>query len=70
MEFISKYNLTFITSVNRKYNKKFRNFDEYSLYIFELTKNEIEYYYKLEEDLKEYCKYQQERKNINGKTKC
>lgn len=70
MEFISKYNLTFITSVNRKYNKKFRNFDEYSLYIFELTKNEIEYYYQLEEDLKEYCNYQQERKNINGKTKC
>lgn len=70
MEFISKYNLTFIICVNRKYNKKFRNFDEYSLYIFELTENEIEYYYQLEEDLKEYCKYQQERRAKDGKTKC
>ena len=69
MEFISKYNLTFLSSVNRKYNKRFRTFDEYSLYVFELTSNEIEYYYQLEEDLKEYCEYQQERKNTNGKSK-
>lgn len=69
MEFISKYNLTFLSSVNRKYNKRFRTFDEYSLYVFELTSNEIEYYYQLEEDLKEYCEYQQERKDKNGKSK-
>lgn len=69
MEFISKYNLTFLSSVNKKYNKRFRTFDEYSLFIFELTKKELEYYYQLEEDLKEYCEYQQERKDKNGKPK-
>ena len=70
MEFISKYDLTFISSVNRKYNKKFRNFDEYALFLFE--KNQCKnsnYYYELEQDLEEYCKYQQERKNNNGKTR-
>ena len=36
MEFISKYDITFISSVNRKYGKKFKTFDEYSLYLFEL----------------------------------
>ena len=70
MEYISKYNTTFILNVNRKYNKRFKTFDEYSLFLFELTNDELEYYYKLEEDIKEYCKYQQERKNKDGKTKC
>ena len=69
MEFISKYDMSFIKNINRKYNKKFKNFDEYSLYLFELTKNEVKYYYKLEEDLKEYCDNQQERKYGNGKPK-
>lgn len=69
MEFISKYDLTFISNVNRKYNKKFRNFDEYALFLFEKNGDEVYYYYELEQDLKEYCKYQQERKNNNGKTR-
>ena len=69
MEFISKYNETFLTNVNRKYQKKFRTFDEYSLFLFELTEDELEYYYQLEEDIKEYCNNQQERKNKNGKSK-
>lgn len=69
MEFKSRYNMTFIISINRKYNRKFRTFDDYSLYLFELSKNEMEYYYKLEEDIKEYCNYQQERKNKDGKSK-
>ena len=70
MEFVSNINITFVTSVNRKYNKKFRTFDEYSLFIFDLVdNNELEYYYLMEEDLKEYCKYQQERKNTYGKSK-
>ena len=69
MEFISKYDLSFIKNINRKYNKKFKTFDEYSLFLFELTKSEVDYYYKLEEDLKEYCDYQTERKYGNGKSK-
>lgn len=69
MEFISKYNLTFLTYVNRKYDKKFRSFEDYSLYLFELTEDEGEYYIQLEENLKEYCSYQQERKIKSGKTR-
>ena len=69
MEFVSKYNLTFVKYVNKKYDKKFRTFEEYTLFLFEKTDDEVYYYYKLEEDLKEYCNYQQERKNNNGKSK-
>jgi len=80
MEFISKYDKSFIKNVNRKYNKKFKSFDEYSLFLYELTpdeedcwvelgKKEENYYIKLEEDLKEYCDYQTERKYGNGKSK-
>lgn len=69
MEFVSKYNLTFIKFVNKKYNKKFQNFEDYTLYLFEKTSDEVYYYYELEEDLKDYCKYQKERKNSNGKSK-
>lgn len=70
MEFISKYNLTFINFVNRKYNKKFKSFDEYGLWLYEEKEcsNSI-YYNDLEQDLKEYCDYQQERKKTNGKSK-
>lgn len=71
MEFISKYDMTFISNVNKKYNKKFKTFDEYALYLFELTQNELEYYYQLEEDIKRYSNYQQERKykDVNSKRK-
>ena len=70
MEFISKYNLTFINFVNRKYNKKFKSFDEYGLWLYEEKEcSNSRYYDDLEEDLKEYCDYQQERKKINGKSK-
>ena len=70
MEFISKYNLTFINFVNRKYNKKFKSFDEYGLWLYEEKKcSNSRYYDDLEEDLKEYCDYQQERKKTNGKSK-
>ena len=69
MEFVSKYNLTFIKFINKKYDKKFRTYEEYSLFLFEKTDDEEYYYCNLEEDLKEYCNYQQERKNNYGKTK-
>lgn len=70
MEFISKYNLTFVNYANKKYNKKFQTFDGYSLWLFELVNCEhTKYYEKLEDDIREYCDYQQERKNKNGKSK-
>jgi hypothetical protein len=68
MEFISNYNLTFIKFINKKHNKKFQSFDDYSLFLFEKTSDEVYYYYELEQDLKEYCQYQKERKRNNGKT--
>ena len=70
MEFISKYDISFIKYINRKYNKKFKDFDEYALFLYELLKSEKEYYYKLEDEIKEYCNYQQERKYGNGKYEC
>lgn len=69
MEFVSKYNMTFINSVNKKYNKKFKSFEEYSLYLYDLKQYNADYYYQLEEDLKDYCNYQQERKYNYGKQK-
>ena len=69
MEFISKYDTSFIKYINRKDNKKFKNFDEYSLFLFELKGNdEVYYYYELEQDIKEYSDYQTERKYKNGKS--
>ena len=69
MEFISKYNLTFIKFVNKKYNKKFKAFDDYGLWLYELVdcKNSV-YYDKLEEDIKEYSDFQTERKYNDGKS--
>lgn len=70
MEFISNYNRTFVANVSLKYNKRFKNFEQYALYLFELYNcDDKEYYYKLEEDIREYCNYQQERKKTNGKSK-
>ena len=68
MDFISKYNVPFMVYINKKYNKKFRSFEDYSLYLFELTKDELEYYYQLEEDVRRYSDEQQERKSTNGKS--
>ncbi len=69
MEFISKYDTTFIKFLNRKYGKKFRTFDEYSLYLYDKSDGELDYYYRLEDDIKEYCEFQQERKYGDGKSK-
>lgn len=70
MEFISKYNMTFIRYVNKKYNKRFKSFDDYGLYLWDKHYNKThEYYYALEADLKEYCEFQEERKYNYGKNK-
>ena len=69
MEFISKYNMSFVTFVKVKYNKKFKSFDDYIMFLWETKDyNTLQYYYGLEEDLKEYCE-QQERKKDYGKSK-
>ena len=69
MEFISKYNVTFVKFVNKKYNKKFKEFEDYGLWLFELVdcKNS-RYYDKLEEDIREYSDFQTERKYNDGKS--
>lgn len=70
MEFTSKFNMSFVLFVDKKYNKKFKDFEQYGLYLFELNDcNDREYYYHLEKDIKEYSDYQQERKKTNGKSK-
>ena len=71
MEFISKYDITFTRFLNRKYNRKFKDFNDYAMFLFELVNDdEKDYYYRLEDDIKEYCEYQQERKYGDGKTQC
>lgn len=70
MEFISKYDITFIKFLNRKYSRKFKDFNDYAMFLFEIAnEEEKDYYYRLEDDIKEYCTYQQERKYGDGKTK-
>ena len=70
MEFISKYNLTFVKFVNIKYNKRFRKFEDYGLWLYEEKEcSNSRYYDTLENDIREYCEYQQERKDKNGKSK-
>lgn len=70
MEFISKYNMTFILFVDKKYGKKFKDFEQYSMYLFELNRcSDKEYYYQLEQDIREYSNYQLERKSSYGKSK-
>ena len=70
MEFISKYNLTFIQFVNKKYSKRFQTFDSYALWLYEIEEFENSRYYdKLEEDIKEYSNIQTERKYNYGKSK-
>lgn len=69
MEFISKYNLTFVKFINKKYNKHFKDFEQYGLYLFELNNcNDNDYYYQLEKDIREYSDFQTERKYNNGKS--
>lgn len=58
MNYLGKFDIRFITFVNRKYNKRFRTFDDYSQALYE--KNHNDYYYNLERDIKEYVKWQVE----------
>ena len=65
MGYISRYDLTFLTFVSKKYGwKKFRSFESYSLWLFEekCKNNNEKYYEHLEEDIKEYADWQKGRK--------
>ena len=60
MQFISRYNTSFMAFVYKKYNHIFKNYDYYSEYLLKNCPNE--YYETLEGDLKEYCNWQLERR--------
>ena len=60
MGFISRYDLRFLTLMNRKYNKEFDFFDDYILWLYYDYSNEDrdKYYQRLEKDLWEYVDFQ------------
>jgi len=53
--------ISFLNFINRKYNKMFTCFDDYSMWLFyeKFNKNAEEYYYELEEDLILYVENQE-----------
>ena len=62
-DYISKYDIRFVTFMSRKYrnfdkNVRFRNFDEYVLWLYDDSASEENYYSRLEDDLKEYSDWQ------------
>lgn len=68
MSKLGNFDIRFITFVAKKYNKKFKKFGDYSEYLWDITKNkygdlfkEEDYSYALEEDIKEFCKWQEEK---------
>jgi len=60
MPFISRYDLRFLTLMNRKYKKEFDFFDDYILWLYYDCFNEDKekYYHQLEKDLWEYVDFQ------------
>lgn len=67
MAYISKYDMRFLTLMNKKYNKDFQYFDDYVLWLFyELYNENTENYYKqLEKDLWEYVDFQNGKERDN-----
>ena len=63
MQFVSRYNTSFMAFTYKKYNRVFRTYDCYSEYLLKNFPNK--YYETLEGDLKEYCDWQIERKSKN-----
>lgn len=60
MAFISRYDLRFLTLMNRKYNKEFDFFDDYILWLYYdyFNEDKDKYYHQLEKDLWEYVDFQ------------
>ncbi|MBQ7030808.1 MAG: hypothetical protein IJN13_00355 [Bacilli bacterium] len=69
MAYISKYDITTTTFMNKKYknfNVNFRNYDDYLIWLYYTfsKKNDIKYYNQLEDDFIEYSKWQIENLNF------
>lgn len=60
MSYISKYDTTFVNFINRKYNKNFRYFDDYILWLYykRLRCNKKLYYITIEKDIWDYSDWQ------------
>lgn len=63
MGYISRYDRTFLSYMNKKYsrhNVNFRYFDDYILWLFydRYKKDETKYYKRLEKDLWSYVEFQ------------
>ena len=62
MGYISKYNMNFLTYMNRKYRRYSVNFefwDDYALWLFDMCNKKEKFYYKqLEKDVWEYSDFQ------------
>lgn len=60
--------IRFLQYVNKKYNKTFKTFDDYSMWLFYKKNNNVveRYYYDLEEDLIEYT---EEQERLYGRKK-
>ena len=60
MPYISRYDLRFLTLMNRKYNKEFVYFDDYIMWLYYefVNENEEKYYKTLEKDLWDYVDFQ------------
>ena len=75
MGYISRYDRTFLSFMNKKYKKykvNFEFFDDYILWLYELyDSNELNYYRELEKDLWDYVEFQsgKEREKRRGKKK-
>lgn len=73
MGYISKYDRTFLSYMNRKYNKyntEFEFFDDYILWLYYqyCKENEVKYYKQLEKDLWNYVEFQSgKERNMRGK---
>lgn len=62
MGYISRYDRTFLSFMNKKYKRykvNFEFFDDYILWLYELyNSNELNYYRALEKDLWDYVEFQ------------
>lgn len=67
MGWVSKYDTTFIIYVDRKFNKRFANYDNFSywLYYEKNKENKDDFYVELEEIFKEYCDWQTKKVKEN-----
>lgn len=67
MAWVSKYDTTFIIYVDRKFNKRFVNYDNFSywLYYDRNKENKEDYYIELEQIFKEYSDWQTKKVKEN-----